>query len=135
MIEINNTTKFKISERRIMKIAESFLAHYRLRKKDVSIAFIGDKKMRELNFRYRKKDRPTDVLSFEGGESGGSDFGEIIIDLAQIKRQAKENNNSFEQELIFILVHGLLHLAGREDDTEKKRLAMIAEGEKFIKKC
>jgi probable rRNA maturation factor len=132
MIEINNTTKFKINEKLIKKVAEKFLESRRLAKKEVSIAFIGEARMRTLNKTYRKKDKTTDVLSFEGGDR--FDFGEIVINPAQIKRQAKESDNTFEQELFFILVHGLLHLAGYNDETEKDRLAMIKLGEKFIGK-
>jgi probable rRNA maturation factor len=155
MIEINNTTKFKINEKLIKKIAEKFLASRRLAKKDVSLAFIGDAKMRQLNFKYRHKDKTTDVLSFGNSplERGGPEasgtgcvkgcfgekeelgyLGEIVINPAQIKRQAKENENSFQDELIFILVHGLLHLVGYNDETEKDRLRMINLGEKFIGK-
>ncbi len=140
MIEINNTTKFKISSGLIKKVAEKFLLSRHLQKKDVSLAFVGDARMRGLNKKYRKKDKTTDVLSFgllvslEKGEKSTEDFGEIIISPAQIKRQAKENDNSFQQELLFILVHGLLHLAGYNDETEKDRLAMIKLGENFLKK-
>jgi probable rRNA maturation factor len=156
MIEINNTTKFKINEKLMKKTAEKFLVSRRLTKKDVSIALIGDAKMRQLNFKYRHRDKTTDVLSFGaplllkefpsfprrgwGGSVGGGykeesqDFGEILINPAQIKRQAKENKNSFQDELIFILVHGLLHLAGYNDSTEKDRLKIIKIGEDFIRK-
>jgi probable rRNA maturation factor len=130
-IEVNNTTKFKISNKLVIKTAEKFLASRRWTKKDVSIAFIGDAKMRQLNLQYRKKDKTTDVLSFSGEDNF---LGEIIINPAQIKRQAKVNNNSFQAELIFILVHGLLHLAGYNDETEKDRLKMIKIGEGFIEK-
>ena len=78
MIEINNTTKYKINERLIKKTAEKFLRSRSLKNKDVSIAFIGDAKMRELNRRYRKKNKITDVLSFSG-EGDKDFFGEIII--------------------------------------------------------
>jgi probable rRNA maturation factor len=131
MIEINNTTKFKINERLLKKITEKFLVSRRLVKKDVSLALIGDAKMRQLNFKYRQKDKTTDVLSFSGEDAF---LGEILINPAQIKRQAKENKNSFQAELIFILVHGLLHLAGYDDKTENSRVKMIKLGEKFIKK-
>jgi probable rRNA maturation factor len=150
MIEVNNTTKFKINKKLIIKTAELFLASRRKQKKDLSIAFIGDAKMRQLNLQYRQKDKTTDVLSFSGeppllfkeglgggsrgGSGDGSDFGEILINPAQIKRQAKENKNTMQAELIFILVHGLLHLAGYDDETEKDRLKMIKLGEEFIKK-
>lgn len=130
MIEINNTTKFKINEQLLVKVAGKFLAGKGWQKKDLSLAFIGDAKMRELNKKYRRKDCPTDVLSFAGEDE---ELGEIIICPAQIKKQAVANGNTFQNELIFILVHGLLHLAGYNDETEKDRLRIIRLAEKFIK--
>jgi probable rRNA maturation factor len=153
MIEINNTTKFKINQKLMKTTAEKFLQSRGLIKQDLSIAFIGDAKMRALNSQYRHKNKTTDVLSFktspprEGcpprtgrvkscfSENDINDLGEILINPAQIKRQAKENNNSFQAELIFILVHGLLHLAGYDDKTEKERLQMIRLGKAFIKRA
>jgi|WetSurMetagenome_2_1015567.scaffolds.fasta_scaffold09173_3 probable rRNA maturation factor len=147
MIEINNTTKYKIDEKLIKKTAEKFLQSRRLGKKNISFAFINDAEMLALNRRFRKMNKTTDVLSFsentssfeaclsgKGGDEGNNFFGEIVISPAQIKKQAAENNNSFQDELIFILVHGLLHLAGYNDETEKDRLKMIKLGKEFIGK-
>jgi probable rRNA maturation factor len=129
MVEINNRTKNKIDIALVKLVAERFLRHYKLIKKEVSIAFVGDKEISKLNKVYRKIDKATDVLSF----SGEDDFlGEIVIDYAQIKRQAKEFKKSTNEELIFILVHGLLHLVGYDDRTEKGRVEMIGLGEKFL---
>ena len=127
MIEINNTTKNKIKTKKLIGIIEIFLKAYKLKNFDVSVAIIGDKVMREMNLNYRGFDKTTDVLSFSG-------INEIIISYSQIKRQAKELKKSIDSELVFILVHCLFHLIGREDHTEKLRLAMIAEEEKFLKK-
>lgn len=132
MIEINNKTKQKISEKKIIEIIQIFLKKYKKEKLDVSIAFVGDTEIRKLNKIYRKKDKATDVLSFNGD---GNFFGEILIDLVQIKRQAKELGNSFEEELIFILVHGLFHLLGFNDETDEERERMVEMGELFIKTC
>lgn len=129
MIEINNKTKTKIDAKLISEITDKFLKKYKINKTNVSIAFIGDEKMKELNSNYLKKNKTTDILSFLGED----DFlGEILINPNQIKKQAKESDNTFKQELIFILVHGLLHLAGYNDKTEKDRLKMIKLGEEFI---
>jgi len=127
MVDINNKTKVKLDEKAIRQVAEKFLKKYKQGKKDVSLAFIGDEKMRKLNKSYRQSDRTTDVLAFLGENDF---FGEIIISLPQIKRQAKE---SFKYELIFVLIHGLLHLLGHEDKTEKERGKMIKMGEEFLK--
>ena len=126
MIEINNLTKQSINKARINKIAKTFFKKYKI-KEDlvVSLAIIGDAKMRQINSVYRGKNKPTDVLSFP-------DLMEIIINIHQIKRQAKEFNKKISDELDFILVHGLLHLIGFDDSTEKKRLEMIEIGENFL---
>lgn len=132
MIEVNNRTKSKIDEKAVKAISERFARAYKQSKKDISIAFVGDSVMRNLNKIYRGKDKPTDILTFEGD---GDFLGEIIIDYAQIKRQAgKWSGGNAKKELVFILVHGLFHLLGHEDDTEPKRLKMIKLGEEFIKK-
>ncbi len=127
MIEINNTTKVKINSVKLKRVIEKFIESKRLKDFSVSVALIGDAKMTELNYRYRGLKKPTDVLSFTA-------VNEIIINIKQIERQAKEQGQSREAELIFILVHGLLHLIGYNDNTEPKRLKMIALGEDFIRR-
>jgi len=130
-VEINNKTRTKINKKLIENIVIIFLKKYHKTKKDISIAFIGDRKMKELNNSYRKINKTTDVLSFEGDDDL---FGEIIISLSKIKKQAKSGKKSFKEELIFILVHGLFHLLGYDDETEKNRLKMIKLGKTFIEK-
>jgi len=130
MVEINNKTRTAIDLKLVEKVVEKVLLLYKKKNKEVSIGFVGDQVMKKLNFQYRGKDNPTDVLSFVGEDN---DLGEILINFQQIKRQAKKFGNTDEQELIFILVHGLLHLMGYDDETEKDRLAMIKLGEEVIK--
>lgn len=136
-VDINNTTKKQLDEGLVREAANLFQDEFGQKDKDISIAFIGDRVMRRLNFRYRGLDKPTDVLAFPGGgESGaaedGNFLGEVIIDLAQISRQAKKLKKDEEHELIFILVHGLLHLMGYEDKKEDDRLKMNRMAEEFI---
>ncbi|MFH1255264.1 MAG: rRNA maturation RNase YbeY [bacterium] len=131
-IEINNKAGYDIDLNSVRKIVEAFCRVYKINKnKNISIAFVSGAEMRKLNSVYRGIDKTTDVLSFEGQ---GDFLGEIVIDCGQIKQQAVDFNNSAEDELIFILAHGLLHLIGYDDKTEKARLEMIRQGEKFIKK-
>lgn len=130
-VEVNNLTKVEIDLKLVKEVTEIFLKKYKQRQKEVSLAFVGDKRIKDLNRIYRKKDKVTDVLSFNGE---GDFLGEIIINPLQIKRQAKEYKRSVKEELIFILVHGLLHLIGYNDETEKERLGMIKKGEEFINK-
>lgn len=130
MIEINNTTKAKIDLILVKKTAQSFLKNFKKEKYGVSIAFVSDEEIKKLNNHYRGKNKPTDVLSFEGE---GDFLGEILLSYSQIKKQAKEFDKNIKEELLFVLVHGLLHLLGYRDATEKGRQEMIKIGEKFIK--
>ena len=129
-VEINNKTKNRIDLSLVKKTGGKFLQYKNKEKFDVSIAFVGDSEMRKLNKRYRGINKTTDVLSFSGEEGF---LGEIVISYAQIKRQAKEFGNKTKDELIFILVHGLLHLLGYDDRTEAGRKKMERLGAEFIK--
>ena len=83
--------------------------------------------MKKVNFVYREKNKTTDVLSFVG-------LNEILISYPQIKKQAKKYNKKTRDEFNFILVHGLLHLYGLDDNTEARRLKMIKKAEEFLSK-
>lgn len=127
-VDINNTTKEDIDLDLVRKVAEKFCQVHEL-DKELSIAFVEDKVMREINKNTRDQDKETDILSFPGDEES---FGELIIDYEQIKRQSLEFSKDEGEELVFILVHGLFHLLGYTDETEEKRLEMIELGKEFI---
>ena len=144
-IEINNRTKEKINLKLLKQVISAFGRAYEVSKnKEISIALVDDAEIKKLNKAYRKVNQATDVLAFAPlnsakddltGQDGEGDFlGEIIIDYSQVKRQAGNFNNSAEKELIFILVHGLLHLMAYHDNTEKEREQMIRLGEEFMEK-
>ncbi len=93
---------------------------------EVSVALVDNEAIRALNLQYRGLDKPTDVLSFsqmEGEELfSPSDvliLGDIVISIEQALVQAESYGHSFKRELAFLLVHGLLHLAGYEHDEEE----------------
>jgi rRNA maturation RNase YbeY len=131
MVEVNNQTRSRIDLIALTRVAEQALKLLGLEDKELSVALVGDKRMTQLNRDYRGKDKPTDVLSFEGEDE---DLGEVILDWQYIRRQARSLGRADTEELYFILIHGILHLAGHEDDTDSKRLAMIAEGEALLRK-
>lgn len=131
MIEIRNTTKKKLNKKRVEIIAKAFFKKYKVDPNtEISLAIVSDFKMKEINSLYRAKDKTTDVLSFP-------ELNEIIISMSQIEKQAKENGHRASYEFEFILVHGLLHLVGYSDESEKDRLKMIKLGEEFLEelKC
>lgn len=99
---------------------------------ELSLLLTGDAEMRRLNRLYRKKDKPTDVLSFGRadwkapllGRGGGLTLGDVVIDVPRTARQARENGREFEWEFSLLLVHGILHLLGHDHATvaEEKRM-------------
>ncbi len=88
--------------------------------KAVVIAFVSDRKMRELNGTFRGKSLTTDVLSFpfEADEFDQDMLGDIAISLEQATRQAKENNLTFLTEIKQLILHGILHLCGYDHETD-----------------
>jgi len=128
MIEINNLTKIKISQRRIKNFLKKILKILKI-KKDISLAFVNSSQIKKLNKIYLKRNKVTDVLSFSGE---GELLGEIIISLHQLKKQAKIFHHSLEEEIRVILVHGLLHLIGFDHKKEKDRIKMSAWEKKLL---
>ncbi len=102
----------------------------------ISVHLVGDAKIKNLNKIYRGKNQTTDVLSFASRDGKdfcfGDDLGDIFISVAQIRRQAKENSVSFRQELIRMLVHGVLHILGYDHQKEKEAKIMFAKQEKYV---
>ena len=81
----------------------------------VNVSFIDDKTMKSLNKKHRGKDYATDVLSFSINEptpDGKFYLGDIIVNLDQAKRQAKDYKNTLEEEVSELVAHGMLHLQG-----------------------
>jgi probable rRNA maturation factor len=129
-LEINNTTKQKINTKILQPAADNFGKKMKANKKSVSVAFVSEAAIKKINNQYRGINKVTDILSFSGE---GENFGELIICYSQIKRQAKKQKHAVGYELLFIFVHGLLHLAGYDDKTDKEREEMIKLGEKLCK--
>ena len=111
MIEINNLTTNVIDKEFLKKVAKMVLDGEKAKEKNLSIALVGEGRMREINKKYRKKNRATDVLSFPN-----NGLGEIILCLREIKKNAKKANLPFEKELAQVLIHGILHLLGYEHE-------------------
>lgn len=91
----------------------------------VSVLLTGDAQIRELNRRFRKKDKATDVLSFpavpellSNGNAKGQLAGDLAISVETAIRQATEMGHSLEAELKILLLHGLLHLAGLDHERD-----------------
>lgn len=134
-VEIVNLTKSKIDKKYFRKIGEIILRKSKQSKDaEISLVFVGDARMRALNKKYRKADKTTDVLSFLYSEESAKEIsGEIIISVPQAERQAKGQSYPLKRELLALFVHGILHLAGYEDETKSGYKKMMDKQEEIVK--
>ncbi|MGH9942724.1 MAG: rRNA maturation RNase YbeY [Pyrinomonadaceae bacterium] len=90
----------------------------------VTIAFVSDRRMRELNRNYRGKRGTTDVLSFPTGENefgltdDAATLGDVVISVERAEKQAAENGLTFKNEIEQLILHGLLHLRGHDHEID-----------------
>ena len=91
----------------------------------LNVVFVNDPYIRALNKAYRGKDKATDVLSFPYYEGGL--VGEVYLSVETAKRQAKEHGHGLENELIKLVVHGILHIHGfdHEEDEDYEKMFAI----------
>lgn len=141
MIEINNLTKTRIEEKRLKQAAEAALEEIKKEKAEVSLALVGGKRMRALNKTYRGKDKPTDVLSFSQIERSKKfvkapekiiRLGEVVVCLPVARKQAKRSKHSLLKELIILLIHGILHLAGYEHERSAREAKKMEKAQNKI---
>ena len=157
MLEIHNFTQNQIDEKFFQQVADVVLKVVNIKDKvEISLAIVGDGRIRKLNKMYRGKNRVTDVLSFgdksvmlylnkafprmKKGEDaefievpdGIKRLGEIVICYPRAKKQAKRLNHSLEKELTVLLVHGILHLLGYDHEQDEDAEKMKTMEEKIL---
>lgn len=123
----------------ILRAADVVGKLYEVENSELSVTLTNDEKIHWLNKTYRGIDRPTDVLSFAFHESDEPEIfgetvdvlGDIIISVERAQAQAEEFGHSFLREIIFLEVHGLLHLLGYDHIEDADRIEMEAE-QRFI---
>lgn len=106
------------------KVAKKVLKTEKKEDSALSIVFVRSAKMRKLNLEYRKKNRPTDVLSFSESSNEEKYLGEILICLSEVRNNAKIYNQELEEELKRVLIHGILHLLGYDHERKGDKIMM-----------
>jgi len=133
MIEVvNRQRKIPLDIERWRAFAEKALVTLPANDAGVTIAFVSDRAMRELNRMWRHKSGTTDVLSFSAEQDElelqhGPSLGDVVISVEQAARQAADHGLEFDEEVSQLILHGLLHLCGYDhvtDNGEMNRLEM-----------
>lgn len=96
---------------------------------EVSVSFVGDEEIHELNRDYRGVDRTTDVLSFPMDDEFTNMLGDIVININKVIEQAKEYGHSEKREISYLTVHSTLHLMGfdHEEEEDKKDMRAVED--------
>lgn len=113
----NNQNKFKIDRRKIRNTVTALLKKLDCLDKEISIYFGNDEIIKQINKQYLGKEKPTNVLSFSMQEGEFNHInphilGDIIISVDTAQRDAIKGGFTLEQEINFLIIHGLLHLRG-----------------------
>jgi rRNA maturation RNase YbeY len=114
---IDEQTECSINSETLENQIKTILPLLKCQNKELSILLTDDIKIRKLNKQYRNKNISTDVLSFsqtEGEEDGLEHnlLGDIVISTSTAMRQSSEHNLSIDEEIVLLLIHGILHLLG-----------------------
>ncbi|MEK6774441.1 MAG: rRNA maturation RNase YbeY [Bdellovibrionota bacterium] len=97
-------------------------------KKELSVVFLDEKDAKRINWQYRSKDYPTDVLSFETDDPDA--IGELVMCPQVLKKQATDNKLTYENEITRMIVHGVLHLLGYDHELSPeadKKMMLLQE--------
>jgi probable rRNA maturation factor len=123
----------KLSSRKLRKIAQKILEIVERDQAELCLVLVGNREIRELNAKFRKKDYPTDVLSFQAGyelPSGMRLLGDVVISVEKAKEQAEQRGRTLDEEMVALLIHGVVHLLGYDHERSRKdaRIMGAVEG-------
>lgn len=141
----------EVMEAFVVQVVEKVLAYEECEDEfEVSISFVNNEEMRSLNKEYRNIDKETDVLSFPlvefieeelNAEDENAEYieeeialGDIVISMEKALEQSEEYGHSFNRELAFLLIHGMLHLLGYDHDEEASEGEMFDKQEEILKR-
>lgn len=99
----------------------------------VSLAFVDNPTIHRLNKQFLNHDEPTDVLSFPMSGKGAKEFeGELVIGVEVAKENAQERGHAVADEMCLYVIHGLLHLCGYDDHSDRDTRAMRAREKHYL---
>lgn len=118
-----NDTSYELSEKSLTStlkkvcqiLKKKKVTELDLAEKEITLVFLDKLAAKKLNWQYRQKDYPTDILSFEG--AAPESLGELVFCPEVLTKQAEEHGQSFQRELDLMMIHGVLHLLGFDHET------------------
>jgi len=131
---IRESPKFLGTDKRtVRKIIENLLASLKLPDRDLSILFVDNKKIRQLNKQYFHKDYPTNVISFSYMDGLTSEvIGDIVISIERTREEAESLSVPFYERLFTLIIHGLVHILGYDHTGDKNQARRMRYREKKL---
>jgi probable rRNA maturation factor len=132
-VEVTGAAVPRFSRREIAEFVRRVLIALRVDDNihEVSIAIVDDDAMRNLNRKFRKKNKTTDVLTFPADDSdadpnaSGRPLGDIVISIDQARRQAADQKHSLAIEIRYLILHGILHALGYDHETDSGEMNVL----------
>ncbi len=132
--------KFRLNKEKTALFCDSLLQAVGKPEFSLSVVLVDDNRIREMNHRYRQKDKATNVLSFpfaDGAEPVLAELpihelGDIIISLDTAVKEARQYNVSFSRRLCWLIIHGLLHLCGMDHERSQQEAEEMAVREQQL---
>lgn len=126
----NHQRKVKIDCKKIVAVLEKSKVFFPAPPSQLEITLISDKKIKELNKKFLHKNTSTDILSFKLSR----EYGEIIISVETAAKNAVRYGITTEYEIIYLIIHGYLHIRNYTDYTEKERERMFEKQDRIFNK-
>ena len=99
----------------------------------MNVIISDNSRLKQLNRKYRGKNKPTDVLSFNfRNVAGSNEFGEVYISVEKAQSQALERGHSFKHEILSLACHGILHVLGYDHDNDKAERKMKERERRYL---
>jgi len=138
----SHLSSMTIDRARLSRLAQTVLSEVGESSADVGLSLIGDRRMRGLNLRFRGKDRSTDVLAFAARDARAPramrqpsrPLGDVVISVPTAMRQAKREQRSLDEEIVTLLVHGILHLCGYDHERSKGEALRMQRKERMVRR-
>lgn len=140
-ILIENRERSRLSLSRLRSGVQKILQAAGWKRAGLSLVLVDDSKMRALHRQFLGKNRTTDVLAF--GQIEGKTFprkgvpflGDVVVSVERAKKVGPRFGNRWDEELLFYICHGILHLLGERDRTPRERAHMLEKQETLLQKA
>jgi probable rRNA maturation factor len=120
-------------EATVISAANEIISEYHLELGYINVVFLSDDELLKMNVEYLGHDYYTDIITFNYAENPKRIEAELYISIDRVKENAETNHVSFNEEMIRVIIHGTLHLAGFDDQTDAEKTEMRRLEDQYIK--